>query len=212
MGFLLSGFTVKDNVRLQNAITEANKAIGLAFQEMTRVKVTSRPTRTYVKWFGVADAARIGRVFEVMSMLNYAANASFIRYIRMIGKPDTLAAARKPRVTGWGDKTVKQMLDKREFSMKIHDGFCSPDAPKDEVIQTIVHELSHLVADTEDVPCPWDENEDCYGRADCRRLADRYPDLAIWNADNVGYYVIDVASPPVRGNQEGPLSLDTLFA
>jgi hypothetical protein len=211
MGFLLSGFTVKHNVRVQNAIARANSAISLAFNEMAQIKRTNQATPTYIKWFGASDARRIERVFQMMSMLNYAANSSFIRYNRSLGRAGTYAAAQRPAVSGWGDKSIKQMLDSGEFTMKIDDAFYAQGTSEEETVQTIVHELSHLVANTDDVDCPWDTSEECYGRPNCRRLAANYPDDAIRNADSVGYYVIAVASPPVAQTDE-TVSLDGLFS
>lgn len=211
MGFLFSGFTVKHNVRLQDAMTRAGSAIGLAFNEMKNIKHTKKITPNYLKWFGAADQARIDRVFQMMSMLDYATNSSFIRYNRVVGDAGTFAAAHRPN-SGWGDKDIKQMLDSGEFTIDIEDAFYAHGTSEEEAVQTIVHELSHLVANTDDVDCPWDTSEECYGRPNCRRLADRHPAEAIRNADSVGYYVVAVASPPARANAEETVALESLFA
>ncbi|MCX7685235.1 MAG: M35 family metallo-endopeptidase [Acetobacteraceae bacterium] len=64
-------------------------------------------------------------------------------------------------------------------------GFCArffrmPDAGLDSRFGTVIHELSHLVADTEDF---------AYGPRRAEALARENPGLAVRNADNLQYFV-----------------------
>lgn len=210
MGFLLSGFTVSQNVKLQNAVTGANRAIKAAYGQVKVIQQTGTITPAYQRFFGGLDKARIDQVTRVMNMMAYATDSSFLRYNRSIGRPGTYAAAQRP-ASGWSEKNVKQILDQGEFTMKVDDAFYAQSTSKDEAILTIAHELSHLVGNTDDVDCPWD-NETAYGLARVRRLAAQYPALAIQNADSYGYYVVEVGLPKAKENNEVDLSNSTLFA
>jgi len=61
----------------------------------------------------------------------------------------------------------------------------------DSLAGVLVHELSHNICDTDDVelkaPSP-NAGEPCYGKTDCKWLAEHVPDDAINNADNYEYY------------------------
>ncbi len=57
--------------------------------------------------------------------------------------------------------------------------FSAPTTGSDSKMGTIVHEMSHAVAYTEDYK---------YGPSDCQALAKNYPDMAINNADNYEYF------------------------
>lgn len=210
MGFTLSGFSVRDNVKVQNAINSSNKAIRLAYVEMKGIRRSHNISPCYRRFFGVADANRIDKVWRVMSMMEYAAGASFIEYIRSIGRPGTYAAAQRPK-SGWSEKDVKQILDRGEFRMKVDDEFYSPTTPVWEQTLTMAHELSHLVGNTDDEECPWD-GEEAYGLKRVRRLAEQYPNLAVNNADSYGYYVMAVTdSLRIPTADNGPLDLTALF-
>ena len=219
MGFLLSGFTVKQNLAVQNSVSKANAAIGQAYAVMTNIRKTGLITKEYLTYFGVADKARIDKVWKRLNMMNYASNASFITYERRIGKKNTAGAAQKP-LSGWSEKDVKTMLDSGQFRMKIDDGFYrrggvmsyAQAGPTPE-IEVMVHELSHLVANTDDEPCPWD-TEDAYGMDRAQRLAREYPDKAINNADNYGLFVTITAfgDPQAGGIDDAALdAVGSLF-
>ena len=55
----------------------------------------------------------------------------------------------------------------------------SSRSPYDTKMGTVIHELSHAVAYTEDIR---------YGTSDCKDLAKNYPSKAITNADNYEYF------------------------
>jgi len=211
MGFLLSGFAVSQNVKLQNAITTAGRAVNVAYEKMKGIKATNKPDKAYMDFFGAVDAGRINTVWTRMNMIQYAMNSSFIRYNRSIGRPGTYAAAQKP-ASGWSEKNVRQILDQGEFTMKIDDAFYGAGTDKHVAALTIVHEISHLVANTDDETCPWD-GEDCYELDRCRRLANQYPSLAISNADSYGYFVMAEYSfiQPRAKAEETDVDISALF-
>lgn len=212
MSFLLSGFAVSQNVKLQNAIITAAKAIEIAYSKMTNIKTTNQVDKPYTDFFGAADNARINTVWSRLNMMHYAVNSAFIRYDRRVGKPGTYAAAFRP-ASGWSEKNVRQLLDKGDFKMTIDDAFYGADADKRTAALTIVHEISHLVANTDDVDCPWD-NEACYELDRCRRMAAQYPQLAINNADSYGYFAMaerDFTLPQAQA-EDPDLGLESLFS
>ncbi|MCH4894212.1 hypothetical protein GO308_13895 [Sphingomonas sp. SFZ2018-12] len=212
MGFLLSGFTVSHNVKVQNAITLAGKATAVAYTRMSAIRSTRTPTKAYTAFFGAMDATRLDQAWKVLNMIHYAMGTSFIRYNRSVGRPGTYAAAQRP-ASGWSEKNVKQMLDSGEFTMKIDDAFYKSGTDARTAALTIVHEISHLVGNTDDVDCPWDSKE-CYEYDRCRRLAEQYPNLTIKNADSYGYYVMAEYDEvlPKQAEAEPDLNMDLLFA
>lgn len=64
---------------------------------------------------------------------------------------------------------------------------------KDSQVGTIIHEISHLVGRTVDVPRPGggaypDGFTETYGEKNCKWLAANHPNLALNNADNFLFY------------------------
>ncbi len=69
----------------------------------------------------------------------------------------------------------------------------APLLGKDSQVGTIIHELSHIVCSTEDVPNPAggayaDGFFDTYGETNCKWLAANHPQQAQQNADNYLFY------------------------
>lgn len=58
---------------------------------------------------------------------------------------------------------------------------------EDSKMGTLLHELTHAVAYTDDVGC--DDGKKCYGRERCRSMADAHPDRAVKNADSYEFFL-----------------------
>lgn len=188
MTYSLTGFSAAQNVQVQNAIALACEATDVAYKAMTAVRKTGIASQNYQDFFGPTDIGRIDKVWKKINMIHYAMINSSVKYLRNTGRPKVYAAAQRP-LSDWSEKDVRQILDKNEFSVKIDDMFYGQGTDRQLAALTIVHEVSHLVANTDDVDCPWD-NRACYGLDRCRRMADRYADQATENADSYGFYVM----------------------
>jgi peptidyl-Lys metalloendopeptidase len=71
--------------------------------------------------------------------------------------------------------------------------FTAPLLGRDSQVGTIIHEVSHLVGRTTDVPKPGggaypDGFTETYGEKNCKWLAAHHPNLALSNADNFLFY------------------------
>ena len=99
--------------------------------------------------------------------------------------------------------SIQSAMEAKQFLLYLHGGYCepgdyaytymgghviylcdryfvSPATGYDSKLGTLVHELSHAVAYTEDFE---------YGQEDCLYLARKFPIIAIMNADNYEYYI-----------------------
>ena len=103
----------------------------------------------------------------------------------------TFAAATKPAgLGGWQafhsvaearNRSFRLWLDIRWNSAPIHRS----DAEKDSRFQTLVHEFTHMVLNTDDIP-------GSYGYDEALDLAVQDSDSAKKNADNWGYFVEEI--------------------
>lgn len=71
--------------------------------------------------------------------------------------------------------------------------YTAPLLGRDSQVGTIIHEVSHLVGNTDDVPRPGggayaDGFTETYGETNCKWLAKNHPALALTNADNYLFY------------------------
>ena len=189
MGHSLNGFSASQNIKVQNAITLACEATDVASKALTAIKKSNAVSGTFRDFFGPMDAARVDKILQKLNMIQYAMNSSSVAFNRNLGQAGVYATAYRPP-SGWSEKSVRQILDKGVFKIDIDDKFYSGRTNDYLSALTIVHEMSHLVANTDDVPLPWNNRGDCYGQANCKRLAQGYPDMAADNADSYGYYVM----------------------
>jgi peptidyl-Lys metalloendopeptidase len=106
----------------------------------------NNPTARYIRWFGAADAKRIGNVKDAWTTLDNAlhnANLSFTAH-----KPQYFAYANGSSMdyygsSIWGSRSL--------FSIRLGDDFWSaPLTGEDSQAGTIVHELTHMYLRTGD--------------------------------------------------------------
>ncbi len=144
-------------------------------------------------WFGDSSAPWIG---QIRTKLNRMASVINLQSIDIHGsalnrRGRTFAAAQQP-ASGWRDNTAN--VDGVGFITRSQgQGFhirldlewnTAPNyrvgTNYDSKFQILVHELSHLILDTEDEE---------YGSTKCRKLAVTNPARAKINADSWGYFV-----------------------
>ncbi|MDV6034726.1 MAG: hypothetical protein F9B45_32465 [Phycisphaera sp. RhM] len=144
-------------------------------------------------WFGDNGAAWIQ---ELKRKLNRMASVINLQSIAVHGSElnrrggGTYAAAQRP-AGGWGDYTSVSASQGQNFHMRLDNNWNNSPlyataTNADSKFQTLVHELTHLILDTEDEEY---DGEDAYGVAACQGLAADDPATAKTNADNWGYFV-----------------------
>lgn len=105
----------------------------------------------------------------------------------------TSAAARAPR-GGWNTYTDMTGAQDRNFRIRVDIAwntkptFRPGNTPGLSKFHTIVHELTHLVLNTDDV-------SPAYGETNCKNKADNNPAAAKKNADNWAFFVDDMRNP-----------------
>ena len=142
------------------------------------------------KWFGddtdlwLKDlAAKLDRTASFINVKPI--RVSFMRISGRCGEDFAEAA---PPAAGWKDFTGGTMTQAQGQNFRITLNLLWNGAPRyrvggrpgDSKFQTLVHECTHLILDTDD---------DEYGVASCELLAMRNPAAAKKTADNWGYFV-----------------------
>lgn len=129
----------------------------------------------YQKWFGEIAEERVEKVKQVYQACHDGlTKKNNIIYVFDVKNPRAFA--------------YTQPVDDGVFEI----GFTSlyEEAPEKEAdnskLQTLVHELSHVYGNTDDV-------KKGYGVTKCLDLAKKQPDDAVKNADSYGYFYCDVA-------------------
>lgn len=129
----------------------------------------------YEKWFGEYAEERVEKVKQVYQACHDG-----------LTKKDNI-------IYVFGDKHPRAFAYTLEMDDGVFEiGFTSlyDEAPEkesdDSKLQTLVHELSHVYGNTDDV-------KKAYGVKKCLKIAKTQPDDAVKNADSYGYFYCDVA-------------------
>lgn len=187
MSVTYEGFTVSDRVALVNATTKATELSDKAWRDhLIGTKWDQIITPAYDKWFGAVTKDRFQRVWLVVNVVNYALHSQKITWKRVAGDPNNYGSAIRPP-GGWDIQSVKQIIDSG-YTVEIGDAFYA--GSENERYNTIIHEVSHIVANTEDEVNPA-THVVSYGTTECTTLKANYPDKAINNADNYGYFHLE---------------------
>jgi len=190
MGHFFSGFTTSEKITIQNAAIEAQKAVENAWKDIQTVKKTGSTSFQYMKWFGMYDAKRVQTVYEKINAIHYAMTASSVKCVKSAAG-GYYAAANRPD-QGWSMHKVKDIVKSGGYTVEYTNLFFGDvdedDGGKHPQTLTFIHELSHVVAATDDESYPPDTSKDCYGQKICRKIAESYPAVAVTNADNYGFY------------------------
>lgn len=182
-------FNVKERVALENAMATAIPKSDVAWKKIKSKIFDNILINAYEKWFGVRTKDRTNRVWVVVNVVNYALNSPNITWKRVAGNPD-FGAALMPN-GGWDIQSVKQIINTKGYTVEIGDEFFKNGV--DEQINTIIHEISHIVVNTEDEVyiSPGKLGEKAYGKKLCKLLKDNDPDKAVNNAENYGYFHLE---------------------
>ncbi|WP_300432994.1 M35 family metallo-endopeptidase [uncultured Thalassolituus sp.] len=195
MGHLFSGFTTSENIKIQNAAIQAQSMVEKAWKDIQAVKKGGNASPQFTKWFGKYDSARVTTVFEKINAIHYAMTASSIKCTKSAAAGHYAAAYRPDE--GWSMHKVKDIVKSGgytvEYTNLFFGNFSEEDGGKHPQALTFIHELSHVVAATDDESYPPDTSQDCYGQKKCKHIATDYPAVAVTNADNYGFYCTEFA-------------------
>ncbi len=166
-----------------NATRQAiiNKAIKFIFQNKSSLISVSN-NALYKRWFGNFTTANKQQIDSTLQKIHKGACPSYIVF-------DGSGTSRCTADTfAWVQYSVQYNNNARQCSASNHYChklfLCSkfwtrPFRGADSQVGTLIHELSHAYAYT---------NDDKYGKPLCLRYAQTNPNLAIRNADNIEYY------------------------
>jgi hypothetical protein len=139
------------------------------------------------RWFGDSAAAWMGRLGTTLNRMASVVNVEDIQitFRSVAHRKGSFAAASAP-ASGWGTYTSVSGARGQNFRIALDTAwnktplFRPAGQPADSMFQTLVHELSHLIIESEDHE---------YGVDPCLELARNSPYKAKENADNFGYFV-----------------------
>jgi peptidyl-Lys metalloendopeptidase len=152
----------------------------------------------YEKWFGAYTTPNVThvrtRVYTIVQQLEHQDT-----YVQDDPASNTVAYILVAPGQNFGTQALNYadaQAPARVANPTIHIGTAFYQAPllgKDSQTGTLIHELSHLICSTEDVPNPAggayaDGFADTYGETNCKWLATNHPAQARHNADNYLFY------------------------
>lgn len=190
MGHLFENFSVGDRKVMGDGLAQGSIAIKAAWDTIQNVRRNPGHGNFHYKtWFGAADTLRIKYVYEALSTMHYAVSSSSIKFRRTPG--NAARAEASPPQRGWENKSVREILESGHFVISLYDPYFQATAEdrggEYGAAKTFVHELSHVVAETNEPIGTWPE---VYGKWRCKDLASHHPNHAIRNADNYGYFCV----------------------
>jgi len=137
-------------------------------------------------WFGDSAGPWMHRLSATLNRMATVVNLEQIevRFRPLKHRKGDFAAARRP-AGGWGTYTSVQAARGQRFLLQLDTAWNETPLWRtrtalDSQFQTFVHEITHMLLDTDDI---------AYGQQQCRMLAKRSPYAAKNNADNWGYFV-----------------------
>ncbi len=134
-------------------------------ESLNNLKVyASSENRKYIEWFGMQEFKRYLEVMKVYGKIKDSFETVTITY--------NLEEGRDMDCYGYTFKNSSKIWLCKKF-------WTAPDSGFDTKFGTIVHEMSHCRASTDDI---------VYGVQEARDLARIYPDKAIENADSYEYF------------------------
>ncbi len=160
-----------------------NKAKQYLKKAVDYLQDQKRATQLYEKWFGELNQENYDEVKKNFVDTKNGLNHPYVYNIlpeKLCGK-DVLAAV---------DATLK---GKKQHVVNVCPLFFKPSTELDEQIITIIHEMTHDSAATEDEKLlVRGKQKVCYNEQLCNKLAKDDPKRAIFNADNYARFAIEV--------------------
>lgn len=193
MAHQYTGFSVSNRSTVHDCATEAAQALDKAHKAVISLarNAAGKNLKDYERWFGTFSRPNLTRVTEVVALMDYALNSGRIHFTYNEGCGATTNAAAFQPTHGWKTSKLKETLSGGTFKITMCPRFfgamSQSSVTEQSRTETFIHELSHIVGNTEDEVHP-DWNATAYGRNLARDLADNHPNLAVSNAENYGFY------------------------
>lgn len=178
--------SVKERAAWEDAVLLACKYVPDIVKD-AKANTSDIATRAYRLYFGAYDKTRWTRVIGVLSAIDQALQSGGITFLRKTGANN--CAATRPPYGSWNDQSPKQIADsshknQQAYTMTVGDQFYTAKNSIDRTIKsaqfnTVCHEFSHLVGNTDDP---------VYGNVESRILAANKPATAVACAENYGFY------------------------
>ncbi len=208
MAHLFSGFPPSKMVKAKNLVESAQTLLDSAHKALISLQKKSSNSAAlfdYRKWFGVVDPTRLNRVTSVVAIMDFAINEASIKFI--YNDPGDCT----PGVNAAGSFTnsaraesILEALKNKNYELVLCDRFFTQlvgiSSIEQSSVGTLIHELSHILGDTIDVDdqhISGAKNHDQptannmnprYGKDAAVNLAKNYPQWAVENAENYGFY------------------------
>ena len=151
--------TVKARTAFQDAVIDATNKMPLILKD-ARANTKDNATRAYRMYFGEINKSRMETVIGILSRMDYVLSAGKITFQRVLGGDPNECAATHAPYGAWSDQSPKQMAQSSHkhqdaYVMNVGDAFYTATNSIDRTIKsaqfnTVCHELSHLVGNTDD--------------------------------------------------------------
>jgi Lysine-specific metallo-endopeptidase len=224
MGHIIAGYSVAHRGIFEKCLRESQRSLNLGracLQAMQRGQAHSG-AHYYKLFFGANSPARLKRVVEVVTLMDLALNSSSVQFEYNVSCGATTNAVAFTPDGGWSAQSIKDLLKSGRFRVSLCPRFFTALPQNDRMSQsrtgTLLHELSHIVANTNDIAqnhinganiAAAPAGTTCYGRPLSRQLADGWPNLAIENAENYGFFLTDLLAEASLVSED--VSLEGLF-
>jgi hypothetical protein len=183
MSFVMSGLGPGD----QGSITTLSPIIITTLRNISSNILRGGGKNESAKWFGDSAGPWMQRLGQNLNKMATVVNTKDINisFRDLDHRKGSFAAASAP-ASGWGTYTSVADAQGQNFVIRLDTAwnkaplYSPPGAPGDSMFQTLVHEITHLLLDT---------NDHAYGVASSLQLAKSSPYKAKDNADNWGYFV-----------------------
>lgn len=194
----------KRKTQVQNAFRDVRTLLGKAdatLQKMIRNDasiVKKVESKRFATWFGATTPANLNHVRDRIHMISRQLS-SVDTTLRDDPASNDVAYVLLPAGQNLGTQALNYAdaqapVKVAALTIYIGSGFyTAPLLGKDSQVGTIIHELSHCVCSTEDVPNPAggayaDGFTETYGETNCKWLATNHSAQARHNADNYLFY------------------------
>jgi hypothetical protein len=225
MGHIIVGYSVAHRGIFHACLKESQQALKLARQCLQAMQRGGNPSgqHYYKLFFGDPMPNRLTRVVEVVTLMDLALNGSSVQFEYNISCGATTNAVAFTPGGGWSVQSIKDLLKSGRFRVSLCPRFFAALPQNDRMAQsrtgTLLHKLSHIVGNTNDIAekhinganiAAAPAGTTCYGRPLARQLADGWPNLAVENAENYGFFLTDLLADAAR-QREPEMDLAGLF-
>jgi hypothetical protein len=182
MSFIMQGLGPTD----QQAVLTLSAQVVPALREVSRIITRGGALSESDMWFGDSSPAWMKRLSTNLNRMANVVNLEpiHVSFRSLAHRKGSFAAAQRP-AGGWGNYMTVSGARGQGFILKLDTRWNTAPLYRsrrdlDSQFQTFVHEITHMLMDTDDIE---------YGQKSCRLLAKQSSHRAKNNADNWGYFV-----------------------